>query len=247
MTRKTFADLGVLPNESQFPTRVLCDPGDLAEAHVLRYQVYCLERRLFSSSAYPEGLECDRLDERSVHIGAFHRASGILAGTVRLVLRAGDALPMEAHCHFQKGRSPSERRGNVAEISRLAVSREFRRRRFDDAYGDTSAEAPSRDPERRSGNPAIVLGLYRAIYQESRRRDISHLYAAMEPRLFAIFNRYGICFERVGPMTDYFGKVAPYAASIRALERRLAQHNPRLMAEFRFGLERQEVSTPLVA
>ena len=242
MTTKTFAEIGVLPNEGHFLSRVISDPGELAEAHALRYRVYCLERQLLSPSAFPDGLERDRFDDRSVHIGAFQRSSGVLAGTVRLVLRGSDVLPIEAHCRFQQGRSPNERRGNVAEISRLAVSRDFRRRRLDGAYGDAGdagAAAPGRNPERRSGQLEIVLGLYRALYQESRRRSISHLYAAMEPQLFRIFNRYGICFERVGPMADYFGKVAPYAASIRTLERRLVQFNPRLMAEFRFALEPQ--------
>ena len=58
----------------------------LRQALQLRYQVYCLETGFEDIEMHSSGLEQDEFDVRAVHSLLIHRPSGLVAGTVRLVL-----------------------------------------------------------------------------------------------------------------------------------------------------------------
>ena len=112
------------------------EPSVVDEALRLRYQVYCLEHDFEDSSRFEDGKEFDDYDCRSVHGIVHHRSSGVTAATVRLVLHDKgnpDALfPIETNCGDSLSMSPSLLTGiprqAVAEISRFAVSKNFKRR-----------------------------------------------------------------------------------------------------------------------
>ena len=63
-------------------------PEKLMQVYRLRYEVYCKEALIpgFHPEDYPEGLEYDQYDERSVHSLLMHKPSGLIAGTVRIIL-----------------------------------------------------------------------------------------------------------------------------------------------------------------
>jgi hypothetical protein len=69
-------------------------PEKLLQAYRLRYEVYCKEALIpgFHPENYPEGLEYDQYDERSVHSLLMHKPSGLIAGTVRIILPDQDKL-----------------------------------------------------------------------------------------------------------------------------------------------------------
>ena len=69
----------------------------------------------------------------------------------------------------------------------------------------------------RRKRPEIVLGLYKAMYQESKRQHLTHWFAAMEKKLWEVLNRIGIQFRQIGEEIVYYGPVIPYFESISEL------------------------------
>ena len=133
-----------------FQARPIDDvPQLLDKSYSLRYQVYCLERKFLRAEDYPQGLEIDEFDRHSIHVGAVD-ARGELAGTARAVKISEIGLPLFRHCTTfpdEMERHPPTTR--LVEVGRLSVSRSYRRRTDDDAYGvttvspsDSAAEPP---------------------------------------------------------------------------------------------------------
>lgn len=239
------------PLEYYFSTRRVIDPILIKLCQSLRFQVYCTERSFLDPQKYPDQTETDKFDPVAWHFATISRRSFELAGTVRIVPHTSTlGLPLVQHCEIWPRYDPDQlmksggKPNTIAEISRLAISRGYRRRQFDNFYGDIELPNPAvarnrRVPHERRAppRPLIVLGLYAAYYRECKRQGVERWYAAMEPALIRLLARFGIRMERIGPDTDYYGKVAPYAASIHDMEEALAAQNPRLLREFASGLE----------
>ncbi|WJW74468.1 PEP-CTERM/exosortase system-associated acyltransferase [Thiohalobacter sp. IOR34] len=185
----------------------------------LRYQVYCLETGYEDAAAFPDGRETDRFDGRAAHALVYHRPTGQAAATVRLVLPdPGDSsrpFPIELHCAaslqaaaFDMAGLPRDR---VAEISRFAVSKSFKRRAGEagtlaGAALGGSASRPSVDAR---AFPHLTLGLFQAIVAMSAEHGITHWYAVMEPSLLRLLTRFGIVFRPIGELSDYHGLRQP--------------------------------------
>jgi len=205
----------------------------LQETFRLRYQVYCLERGFLPAADYPGQIESDEFDAHSEHFSA-HDRQGQIAGSVRLVRHTeGLGYPFQAHCPvFPQVTLPPP--GEAEEISRLVVSKSYRRRREDNWMGinEEHLEPPPDIAARRGGHPIIVLGLYRAMFAYSRANGVRYWYAAMERSLARLLGRYGFDFTQIGPQVDYYGPVAVYLADLRALEARVSVENPTLFRWF---------------
>jgi len=206
----------------------------------LRYQVYCEERGFLHAADYPDALESDEFDDYSLHFGAFN-APGELVGTARLVLPNPHAFPMFQHCTIDPacartlGAIPG-----IVEISRLAISRRYRRRADDGDYGlpvPSDSQRPSPVTPDRRDEYSIVVSLFKAMYQAARRNKITHAVSAMELSLRRLLKRYHFPLEAIGPECDYFGPVTPFILDIDRLEHQLTRYCPDLLHEFRQGLE----------
>jgi N-acyl amino acid synthase of PEP-CTERM/exosortase system len=205
--------------------------AELRSAFALRYAVYCLECRFLNPQAYAEGLEIDAYDSVSAHFGAYNRRHE-LVGYVRLV-------PPDA-----QGRMPWEARGKTllegvrlpprsgsAEISRLMVREDYRRRCGDTLSGVAQPEDELPElRDRRRSSPQILLTLYRQMYLYSVAHGLRYWYAAMERSLARSLKRLDFAFKQIGEQADYFGPVAPYLADLRELESQLALSEPELLA-----------------
>ncbi len=211
----------------------------LRASYALRFQVYCLERGILPADAYHHGLESDEFDHRSLHFGAFHNHDASLAGTVRLVRGALPQLPLAGRCVIDRHALPRDVYSSpVAEISRLAVSRQFRRRVTDRFLpGVVDPPARPRNEARRLGAPELVLGLYKLMYQETKRQGIEFWFAAMEPSLARVLKRMCFTFHPVGPEVDYHGRVSPYVARIRDIDAEIFAQCPELLLDLADGLE----------
>ncbi|TBR12068.1 MAG: PEP-CTERM/exosortase system-associated acyltransferase [Rugosibacter sp.] len=195
----------------------------------LRYEVYCNECHFLNADDYPDGCEADAYDANAYHVAACNEA-GQVVGAVRLVFanQAG-CLPFEGHCAtFDDFSFPP--RAACAEVSRLVVNRGYRRRPGDTMQGMTKRFVEegrldailfeTDDPEgkhRRRISPQIFMGMFRQIYQHSRKNGIHYWFAAMEKSLARSLDRMGFHYTRVGPETDYYGPVAVYYADLRQL------------------------------
>lgn len=207
-------------------------PDLLEEAHRLRYQVYCLENQFEPKAENPGGLEMDEFDVRSCQSLLLHRATGAVAGTVRLILpgaRETDTLPAQDISRdlsdLSSARLP---RDSTAEISRFAVSKEFRRRIEDGRWPAVREEWHDKVPPgtNRRVLPHLTLGLMRALVKMSMDNGISHWCANVETPLLRLLKRLGIHFHAVGPLVNYHGWRQPVYSSIDELSRTVFRSRP---------------------
>ncbi len=210
---------------------VICnDEQDvLDEALQLRYQVYCLEQGFEEASRFPDGRESDGFDGRAVHSIVRHLDSGLTAATVRLVLpdpNEPEALfPIEENCaaSIQSAASLVQGvpRASIAEISRFAVSKEFKRRLGE--KGSVAGIGPDPgvyvrpDPKKVRQLPHLILGLFAAIVKMSAQHNVTHWYAVMDVSLLRLLSRFGIRFLPMGEQVDYHGFRQPCFGSIDAV------------------------------
>lgn len=212
-----------------FTAREIDDsPALMEQSYALRYQVYCRERKFLPAEDYPNALEHDAFDRHSVHVGVLD-AWGELAATARVVslTKAGPGLPLFRHCRI----NPDETElldpdHNVVEISRLSMSRRYRRRPQDGV------------PERRDVRRQAFLMLLKGIYQATKRMDATHWLAATEKSLQRLVEQYGFPFRAIGPEVNYGGPVAPYLMNLAEFDQVVLSHRIPELDDFLVGLER---------
>ncbi|WP_306536948.1 PEP-CTERM/exosortase system-associated acyltransferase [Geobacter sp.] len=208
------------------------------EIYWLRYKVYCDEWGFEKPEDHPDGIEIDDYDHHSVHFAAFREDDGSLIGTVRLIRSSELGFPLFSHCTVDTDLSFLG--GNaVGEISRLAISKELRRRRPDRALYDGEMQelevedTPLAVRERRKNENAIVLGLYRCLYKESIETGVTHLYAVMARGLFLLLKKISINFRQIGPEVNYHGSRTPYILDLAQMMVDLKERNSQLYQYFK--------------
>lgn len=219
----------------------------LCSLYRLRFQVYVTEWGFEAPEDYPDGLEHDEFDDHSVHIYACCGQEKQVVGTVRMILNSSLGFPIERHFEIPDFAVDVDH-NSTAEISRLAVSKEYRRRIIDNAIFGKNQAAAKRIPRftdidrdfRRHCEHELVRGLYISLYRDSKLRGLTHWYAVMAQGLYVILKRWGIIFKKIGPERDYHGLRAPYMVSIESVERSLSKINPVLCCDARSGLMHKE-------
>jgi N-acyl amino acid synthase of PEP-CTERM/exosortase system len=196
----------------------------------LRFQVYCLECNFLSPDDYPDGMESDEHDDAATHFYAFDSREE-LVGYVRLVRADHERLfPIQRNCSLTVDRGSLPEPSTVAEISRLMVRNDYRRRRGDRLSGVTAEQNQAAfGGDRRHEAPQVLLSLYRQMYAYSRENGIRHWFAAMERPLARSLLRLNFAFRSIGPESDYYGPVAPYIADLRDLESQVGERRPELL------------------
>ncbi|NPU86575.1 MAG: PEP-CTERM/exosortase system-associated acyltransferase [Syntrophaceae bacterium] len=219
----------------------------LKEIFRVRYEVYCEECGYLPTSDYPDGLEIDEFDENSIHFAAF--ADDRVIGTSRLVMNSKNGFPMNEHCHQIDIDNSTLATDSVVEVSRLALRKSFRRRKEDGIYavesyltksqGGILAENPEErtEQDRKRQQPVVILGLYKAMYHETRRINFSHWLAAMEKKLWYALKTFHFTFQEIGPQVDYYGPVTPYLGFIEKLEKEVNDNSPELWSFLLDGLD----------
>jgi N-acyl amino acid synthase of PEP-CTERM/exosortase system len=205
-------------------------PELLDAAHALRYQVYCVEHALEDPAKNPGEREWDRYDTHSIHAVLISKRLGEVVGCMRLILPAEGPDP--AALPIRSLLSEGDRatldvfdRARTAEISRYAISKQYRRRQGESLYPDVEWHGPLADEMRRLV-PHMSLGLIRGVYLMAAQHGIDTLCAAMAPPLLRLLERFGLVFERLGPVIDYHGMRQPCVAESRHLLAGLAARNP---------------------
>lgn len=210
----------------------------LQEVYKLRFKVYCEEWGFERPEDHPGGLECDEYDQHAVHLGAFCRDSGKLIGTIRLILNSPDGFPMEQHCTFTTDLSSLDR-NKVAEISRLAVSKEYRKRAVDSLIYNDGNLAPEQQQamkemeEKRKQEFHIIMGLYICMYLESNKIGLTHWFAVMAKGLRILLKRMKIQFTPIGPEVSYHGQRIPYLGAIQEILQGVSSSESELVRDFK--------------
>lgn len=232
---------------------------DLDEIYRLRYKVFCYEWGFEKPDDYPDERVTDVYDEHSLHF-AVRGDRDKIVGAVSLILNSAEGFPAEKYCELDINTSELPRE-SIAEVSRLVVHREYRRRSEDkyiygpdeerrsigsfnfpsgyQAQGQFSRRADDRyrgRATRRQAEPyadrrrrhEVVFSLYRAMYQESKRREISHWYSIMTKGIAILLQKFGFSFEPIGDPVDFRGIRTPYLAVIEKIEQELSVSSPSL-------------------
>ncbi|MDD5432535.1 MAG: PEP-CTERM/exosortase system-associated acyltransferase [Candidatus Omnitrophica bacterium] len=221
-----------------FTYRVVDSKDQLSDIFALRYQVYCRECKFIKEEDYPEAKEHDKYDPYSLQF-AVEDSKGII-GAARLILSSPLGFPLEEHCgnvlSINKDSLPSKQ---IAEISRLVISKEYRRRVNDGLFHSPPEEQVEEDSPRSQRIRPMIFGMYREIYQESKRRGVKYWYAVMEPSLWTLLKLNGFLFHPIGEEVDFYGPVRPYLASVEEIENSIRVKFPDVFDTYLLdGLER---------
>lgn len=186
------------------------------EVFRLRHAVYCEELGYEDPAAFPDGLERDAYDDDAVFALLRQRDGGRAMACVRLILDVdgrGRPFPFEQVC---AGRLDLSRfdpaafiRHTAGEISRLAIHRDFRRRR-----GEWQNPEATGEPEDQIGGqrryPLLPMSLFLAAAALAINRGLTQVLVMMEPRLARLLASCGIEFEQIGDVIDYHGRRGPF-------------------------------------
>ena len=195
----------LLAQYRRYFSTVRADSPALVEvAHALRFQVYCLERKFENAEEHPNGLEFDAYDGHAVHGILCHRPTDSAIGAVRLIHTRGgvpDSLPIERllranSLDLSDYVDPSQ----TIEISRFAISKEFRRRTSDELDVPVLAQTGAA-----SETHLAFLGLSQFALREGVKRNVQFWTAVMEPKLLRLLARMGICYTPIGPLVEHHG------------------------------------------
>lgn len=184
------------------------------EVYRIRHQVYCEE--LAFEPVRPDRRERDEYDAHSLHLLIRALRTGEFIGCTRIVrARPGDPhypLPFEKTCAKVLDRSiidPSKLpRDGIAEISRLAVIAQFRRRKEDEKAPLSITDKDFGSPEQ-PRFPYIPVGLYLGTIELARLNGVDTLFVLTEPRLANHFRKFGVNIKPIGGPVEHRGQRIP--------------------------------------
>jgi N-acyl amino acid synthase of PEP-CTERM/exosortase system len=179
------------------------------EVYRLRHRVYC-EELGFERPRF-DRREHDEFDAQSRHLLLRSVKTGASVGCVRLIMvpAEGPRLPLPFEKVFaaaidrRKFDPATLPRSSIAEISRLTLACEFRRRRRIEVSGEAAHQA--------FGTPAhptypyVQLGLYLGAIALAEMLGIATLFLITEPRLLAHFRRLGFPVRQISVPVQYHG------------------------------------------
>lgn len=204
-------------------------PELLKEVFSLRYQILCLKECIpgFEVDKYPDGLERDKYDKRSIHLLLKHRVSNSFIGTARLILSDSSSnsnkFPVELHTQFYPTYSNMNvNRLHTIEISRFAILSDFFRRQDDLKFLVSKASTQSKVEQRRRF-PHPMLGLAAGIIQTCAKHKIYYWFSAMDPALNRLLGFYGMQLNPIGPLVDFHGVRRPYYVCVLDVLERMHQ------------------------
>lgn len=198
-----------------------------------RYEVFCKELNRIVPSSLPlsstgQPMETDQYDQYSRHFMSYHKATGKSAASVRVIFPSPIGLNVTSRYVIDRPLPyPGAREDNIIEISRMAISPQFRRRKEDNGkpfQGDPEPEMSRLPDNHRRHQPELVLGMYREIYLLCKQNGVEYCIAAMENRFSRLLKTLGFPWTAIGPVNQ---NVAPprrvYLISVREMELSLSQ------------------------
>ena len=186
----------------------------------IRHSVYCEDLGWEAKRA--DGMETDAYDPQSLHCLIRSRASGNFIGCVRLILTAPRdplaPLPFERTCGDILDRSTIDPavllRTKIAEISRLAIVAQYRRRRGEERTPGILQDSDFGTADRLRF-PYLLVGLYMGVFAIADIHGLEKLFLLSEPRLARHLNKIGITNERIGEATEHHGLRVPSVMDVR--------------------------------
>lgn len=187
-----------------------------AEAHRLRYLVFCEENAGFEDPAdNAGGLESDEFDRQSDQVLLVYKPANTVIGTLRVIKPEErhwqTAFPMQQLCDAACLRQRA-RVMDSCELSRLCIS--STRRKF------------MKDHLNRNGNFGLdrrqvnlvtslaPLGLIGGAFDLAVRQGLSNVLGVMRDKNIARLQQAGLVTRNLGPRVDHHGPRQPFMANI---------------------------------
>jgi len=206
------------------------------QVYRVRHQVYCEE--LGFEAIRPDAQEQDDYDSHAVQLLLRKAGEGAPVGCARLVRPNPNdpsaPLPFERFCAASLDRSivdPAQLpRSTVAEVSRLAVTSAFRRRK-----GEARQPAPLSEGDFGTDEhprfPYILVSLYLGIVAIASIHGVESLFMLTEPRLAGHFARLGVNVRQIGSPVAYRGLRIPSMMSVSEIVSGLNEYSRPLYLE----------------
>jgi N-acyl amino acid synthase of PEP-CTERM/exosortase system len=198
-----------------FQLHVALSEEDRNDTFRVRHDVYCSD--LHWEAERPDGMETDAYDAHSIHcLIRTNDERRARVGCLRLVIPdpvdPASLLPLEIGCAETIDRTlldPTNLdRRRIAEVSRLAITNNYRRRK--EEQGEPGTIQPrdfgTADQPR---FPFIPVGLYLAGFAVAEVLKLDHLLVLTEPRLAQHFNRIGFDIRQIGGPVEHRGVRVP--------------------------------------
>lgn len=175
----------------------------------LRYEVYIEEFGFDDVAKFPDMLEYDEYDDFASACIIYHIPTNTPAACVRLIPALEcSQLPVEKYIAHSLDKSImvslNADRSNLGEISRLAVSKKFRRR-----PKESLSPAGWSTGEERS-YPLLSVACFMACIILADVLHIENNIASMEPFLPRLIQRSGPKFTEIGSLVEYHGARSTY-------------------------------------
>lgn len=184
------------------------------EVYRVRHQVYCEDLKY--EPLRHNGRETDDHDSNSLHLLMRNVNTGEFVGCTRIVRPPLEdlhyQLPFEKACAATLDRSIIDPatlpRHTIAEVSRLAVIAEYRRRKGEanHAVGISNEDFGTATQPR---FPFIPVGLYLGTTELARRNGIDTVFVLTEERLALHFAKLGFDLTYIGNPVEHHGKRIP--------------------------------------
>jgi N-acyl amino acid synthase of PEP-CTERM/exosortase system len=192
----------------------------------LRHDVYC--ESLGYEPVRADGRETDAFDAYANHLLVRHVATNQYVGCARLVRvppdRPTERLPFERICgtSLQPGAVPTQGsdRLRIAEVSRLAIARNFHRRTGEETQPATLTE------ESFQGGPIprypyILAAVYLGLLATASSQELTQLFLLTEARLADHLRRVGMNAVQIGPPVEHRGPRVPSVLDVPSATRGL--------------------------
>ncbi|MFP5401550.1 MAG: PEP-CTERM/exosortase system-associated acyltransferase [Gammaproteobacteria bacterium] len=194
----------------------------------IRHDVYCVD--LGFERVREDARESDAYDTHSIHCllrTATKPHHGV--GCARVVLTDPDdraaPLPFERTCAgvldrsiIDPARLPRER---IAEVSRLAVCRAYRRRKGEEHSYVNNIEDDNFDSQGRPRFPYIPVSLYMGAIAIAAHHGIDTLFVLTEPRLASHFAKLGVRVTQIGGAVEHRGTRVPSMIDVQDVIRNM--------------------------
>lgn len=193
------------------------------DVYRIRHQVYCEE--LAFEPPRPDRRESDEYDAHSIHLLIRSLHTKQFVGCTRLIRVSPTApdlpLPFEKACAatldrsiIDPGRLP---RHAIAEVSRLAVVSQFRRRKGDDPKSPVPLSDADFGTPAQPRFPYIPISLYLGTVELARLNQIDTLFILTERRLAGHFRKLGVNVQTIGGPVEHRGERIPSMLSIQGI------------------------------
>jgi len=191
----------------------LADTEESKNIHYrIRYQVYCEEMGFENENKFPQRMEYDDDDAKSIHFIVKNIITNQWVGAMRLIYKHNDLLPIEKACDIDK-KHRNQSVCETVEVSRLCLVKEARGG-GNPPVGDieklSSLQQTKSIPTQHKLNRLIIWGMIHVASEYCYNMDIKYCHLMTTSVLAKVLSRGGMDLISIGKSCQHRGERFPY-------------------------------------